>query len=279
MKKLLLSSVAVTILQLSGCALINLPDNSTWIKPGASDQDFARDKYQCKRESQQAYSSSSIGGSSWATPGMGMGQLNGDSSSGVRTNWTLYRECLQARGWRAQEETMSKPSAQPLSTSNITPIIPQSSNWNDKIIKKVRANITFNADNFKGTTQAVIQVKLSPDGTILSRTLTTSSGDKAWDQALLNAIDATKSFPKDDQGRLLTLTPEIKFSPKIPTIQPAANNARFICIPAGKGVGYKSKLDEDGTVWLVTEVVGLGDKDCSTAKYPLKVKSVFYAVN
>lgn len=271
MKKLLLPIVALSILQLSGCALLNLPDNSTWVKPGATDQDFARDKYQCKRESQQAYSSSSIGGSSWATPGMGMGQLSGDSSSGVRTNWTLYKECLQARGWRAQEAI--RPP--------VTNLAPQPSSWNDKIIKKVRANIIFNADNFKGNKQTVIQVKLSPDGTILSRTLTTSSGDKAWDQALLNAIDVTKSFPKDDQGQLLTLTPEIRFSPKLPNTQPTANNTRFICIPAGNGVGYKSKLDEDGTVWVVTEVVGLGDAFCSQygSKYPLKVKSVFYAAN
>ena len=86
--------------------------------------------------------------------------------------------------------------------------------WSDKVIKKVRANITFNADSFKGTKQTIIQVRLAPDGAILSRTMTSSSGDNAWDQAVLSAIDATQSLPKDDDGKLPTLTPELKLKPK-----------------------------------------------------------------
>lgn len=86
--------------------------------------------------------------------------------------------------------------------------------WSDKVIKKVRANITFNADSFKGNKQTIIQVKLAPDGAILSRTMTSSSGDNAWDQAVLSAIDATQSLPKDDDGKLPTLTPELKLKPK-----------------------------------------------------------------
>lgn len=86
--------------------------------------------------------------------------------------------------------------------------------WSDKVIKKVRGNITFNADSFKGNKQTVIQVRLAPDGAILSRTMTSSSGDNAWDQAVLSAIDATQSLPKDDDGKLPTLTPELKLKPK-----------------------------------------------------------------
>jgi colicin import membrane protein len=86
--------------------------------------------------------------------------------------------------------------------------------WSDKVIKKVRANITFNADSFKGNKQTVIQVRLAPDGAILSRTMTSSSGDNAWDQAVLNAIDATQSLPRDDNGQFPTLTPELKLKPK-----------------------------------------------------------------
>jgi colicin import membrane protein len=86
--------------------------------------------------------------------------------------------------------------------------------WSDKVIKKVRANITFNADSFKGNKQTIIQVKLAPDGAILTRTMTSSSGDNAWDQAVLSAIDATQSLPKDDNGQFPTLTPELKLKPK-----------------------------------------------------------------
>ena len=86
--------------------------------------------------------------------------------------------------------------------------------WSDKVIKKVRANITFNADSFKGNRQTIVQVRLAPDGAILSRTMTTSSGDNAWDQAVLSAIDATQSLPRDDNGQFPTLTPELKLKPK-----------------------------------------------------------------
>ena len=86
--------------------------------------------------------------------------------------------------------------------------------WGDKIIRKVRANITFNADSFKGDKQTIIRVRLAPDGEILSRTLTQSSGDKVWDQAILDAVDATQSFPKDDNGQFPTLAPELKVKPR-----------------------------------------------------------------
>ena len=86
--------------------------------------------------------------------------------------------------------------------------------WSDKVIKKVRANITFNADSFKGNKQTVIQLRLAPDGAILSRTMTSSSGDNAWDQAVLSAIDATQSLPRDDNGQFPTLIPELKLKPK-----------------------------------------------------------------
>ena len=86
--------------------------------------------------------------------------------------------------------------------------------WSDKVIKKVRANITFNADSFKGNKQTIIQVKLAPDGAILTRVMTSSSGDNAWDQAVLSAIDASQSLPKDDNGQFPTLTPELKLKPK-----------------------------------------------------------------
>jgi len=86
--------------------------------------------------------------------------------------------------------------------------------WSDKVIKKVRANITFNADSFKGNKQTIVQLKLAPDGAILTKVMTSSSGDNAWDQAVLSAIDATQSLPKDDNGQFPTLTPELKLKPK-----------------------------------------------------------------
>ena len=89
-----------------------------------------------------------------------------------------------------------------------------SPSWSDKVTRKVRANITFNSDNFTGTKQTIVELSLAPDGAILSRTMTMSSGDNAWDQAVLKAIDATQSLPKDDSNQLPTLNPELRFKPR-----------------------------------------------------------------
>jgi TonB family protein len=86
--------------------------------------------------------------------------------------------------------------------------------WSDKVIRKIKANITFNEDNFKGNGPTVVQLNLASDGAILSRIITSSSGDDAWDQEVLKALDIAKSLPKDANGKLPTLTPEIRFKPR-----------------------------------------------------------------
>jgi colicin import membrane protein len=40
------------------------------------------------------------------------------------------------------------------------------------------------------------------DGTITSRRIVQSSGNKAWDDAVLRAIDKTEILPKDTDGRV-----------------------------------------------------------------------------
>ena len=46
------------------------------------------------------------------------------------------------------------------------------------------------------------EVKVAPDGTILSRKIVQSSGNKAWDDAVLRAIDKTEVLPRDTDGRV-----------------------------------------------------------------------------
>ncbi len=42
----------------------------------------------------------------------------------------------------------------------------------------------------------------SPDGTIIGKRLLKSSGNKAWDAAVLRAIDKTEAMPRDVDGRV-----------------------------------------------------------------------------
>ena len=45
------------------------------------------------------------------------------------------------------------------------------------------------------------EVRTGPDGAIVSRKVIKSSGNKAWDDAVLKALDKTESLPRDTDGR------------------------------------------------------------------------------
>lgn len=87
-----------------------------------------------------------------------------------------------------------------------------SAGYGGRIQARIRPNITF-TDTTSGNPTAEIEVRTSPDGTIISRRLTKSSGLKSWDDAVLNAIDKTETLPKDVDGRVPTSL-IISFRPK-----------------------------------------------------------------
>jgi colicin import membrane protein len=64
-----------------------------------------------------------------------------------------------------------------------------------------------------GNPTADVEVRAAPDGTIVSRRLVKSSGNKAWDDAVLRAIDKTETLPRDTDGRVPSLL-VIGFKPK-----------------------------------------------------------------
>jgi len=81
-----------------------------------------------------------------------------------------------------------------------------------RIRARIKPNITFTED-VSGNPKAEVEVRTSPDGTIISRKLLSSSGNKAWDEAVLKAIDKTATLPRDEDGRVPTVL-EISFRPK-----------------------------------------------------------------
>ena len=81
-----------------------------------------------------------------------------------------------------------------------------------RIRARIRPNITFTED-VAGNPKAEVEVRTSPDGTIISRKLLSSSGNKAWDEAVLKAIDKTATRPRDEDGRVPPVL-EISFRPK-----------------------------------------------------------------
>jgi len=76
-----------------------------------------------------------------------------------------------------------------------------SGSYGGKVAAKVRPNITFTEDT-PGNPRAEVEVRAAPDGTIVGKKLVKSSGNPAWDDAVLKAIDKTESLPKDIDGRV-----------------------------------------------------------------------------
>ena len=77
-----------------------------------------------------------------------------------------------------------------------------SDSYGGRIRARVKPNITFDPSSVSGNPAAEVEVRCAPDGTIVSRKLTKSSGNAAWDNAVLKAIDKTEVLPRDTDGRV-----------------------------------------------------------------------------
>jgi colicin import membrane protein len=86
-----------------------------------------------------------------------------------------------------------------------------SSSYAGRIVARIKPNIVL-TDAVDGNPMATVEVKLAPDGTIVGKRLVKSSGSKAWDDAVLRAIERTEILPRDTDGRVRTPI-EIAFKP------------------------------------------------------------------
>lgn len=87
-----------------------------------------------------------------------------------------------------------------------------SASWAGRVRARVKPNIVF-GDDVAGNPAADVEVRLSPDGTIVGKRLVKSSGVKAWDEAVLRALDKTETLPRDTDGRVPSSF-IIEFKPK-----------------------------------------------------------------
>ena len=81
-----------------------------------------------------------------------------------------------------------------------------------RVAARIKPNIVFTED-IAGNPRAEIEVRTSPDGTIIGQRIYKSSGVRAWDEAVLKAVIKTEVLPRDVDGRIISpLT--IGFRPK-----------------------------------------------------------------
>ena len=78
-----------------------------------------------------------------------------------------------------------------------------SAGYGGKIRARVLPNVVF-TDEITGNPMAKVEVHLTLDGTIISQRLVQSSGNKAWDDAVIKAIIRTGTLPRDVDGRVPT---------------------------------------------------------------------------
>ncbi|HEX5389950.1 MAG TPA: cell envelope integrity protein TolA [Burkholderiaceae bacterium] len=76
-----------------------------------------------------------------------------------------------------------------------------SASYGGRVVARIKPNIVF-TDVVNGNPRAEVEIKLLPDGTIVSSRLIQSSGNKAWDDAVLRAVDRTATLPRDENGKV-----------------------------------------------------------------------------
>ena len=59
-------------------------------------------------------------------------------------------------------------------------------------------------DEITGNPEAQVEVRTTADGTIMSQQILNSSGNLAWNDAVIKALIRTGSLPRDVDGRVPT---------------------------------------------------------------------------
>lgn len=76
-----------------------------------------------------------------------------------------------------------------------------SGSYGGRVAAKVKPHIVY-PDAVAGNPRAEVEVRAAPDGTITGTKLIQSSGNKAWDEAVLRALQKTETLPRDVDGRV-----------------------------------------------------------------------------
>ena len=92
-------------------------------------------------------------------------------------------------------------SGSPQSTGSAQKASGPTAGYGSRVAARIKPNVVF-TDAISGNPRAEVEIRTGPDGTITSRRLAKSSGNAAWDEAVLRAIDRTGSLPRDTDGRV-----------------------------------------------------------------------------
>ena len=104
------------------------------------------------------------------------------------------------------DRMMKQMGTQPAATGNAAHDSGPSATYAGRIIARLRPKLVL-TDSIPGNPTVEVTIHCAPDGTIIGRNITKSSGSKAWDDAVLRAIDSAGSLPRDTNGKALDTIP------------------------------------------------------------------------
>jgi len=78
-----------------------------------------------------------------------------------------------------------------------------SATWAGKVAALIHSHLTY-AGSMDGLHPPEIEIRLGVDGSILSQKITKSSGNPAYDDAVLRAVIGTRTLPRDTDGTIPT---------------------------------------------------------------------------
>ena len=76
-----------------------------------------------------------------------------------------------------------------------------SADYLGRIKGRIRPNVSF-PDTLPGNPAVEIDIRLAPDGRIMSSRIVKRSGVPEWDEAVLRAIERTEVLPRDENGKV-----------------------------------------------------------------------------
>lgn len=99
------------------------------------------------------------------------------------------------------QRMMGQASGQGSSSGSAAVSSGPSANYGSRVAASIKPNVVL-TDPVLGNPRAEVEVRTNDQGKIIERKLVKSSGNAAWDQAVLRAIDRTATLPKDSDGRV-----------------------------------------------------------------------------
>jgi len=111
----------------------------------------------------------------------------------------------------AQEMKQVTQSAKPAQRAASGPVVDPS--YANKIKTKIKGNIVLPPD-IVGNPEAIFDVVQLPTGEVLSARLRTSSGNRAYDEAVERAILKSSPLPQPDRPEQFARNLELKFRPQ-----------------------------------------------------------------